>query len=436
MNTKKKLSSIGFFALLLLFTVLSSCKNKHENHQQVNEHGQHSNAAYACPMKCEGDKTYPSPGNCPICKMKLVLIEEELIQSISPGKQVLSRQATVKLQSGINGDIIKAQGYITTDQNRNKSVAARFSGRIEKLYVKFSNQYVNQGDKIMNIYSPDLRTFQEEHLFILKSNNENSLIEKSREKLRLLGITDNQITQLEKNGTVALTIPVYSPANGYVFFSEQSQQQNAGTKNNPAMNTMNMKQNANNESSYDASASQIREGMYVNEGQKLFSVNDLQEVWALVSVVNQYLNQIHENQSVEIIAETNPSKPLKGKVALIEQTFEEASQRFARVRIVLPNSNNLLKINSLVTAQFTISKSKSKNMQVPSSAVYKTGLNAFVWVKTDTTQNGTGIFQLRKVIAGTSANGMITIQSGLTPNEEIAKEAGLMTDSETFLNEN
>lgn len=434
MNTKKKLSSIGFFALLLLFTVLSSCKNKHENHQQVNEHGQHSNAAYACPMKCEGDKTYPSPGNCPICKMKLVLIEEELIQSISPGKQVLSRQATVKLQSGINGDIIKAQGYITTDQNRNKSVAARFSGRIEKLYVKFSNQYVNQGDKIMNIYSPDLRTFQEEHLFILKSNNENSLIEKSREKLRLLGITDNQITQLEKNGTVALTIPVYSPANGYVFFSEQSQQQNAGTKNNPAMNTMNMKQNANNESSYDASASQIREGMYVNEGQTLFSVNDLQEVWALVSVSNQSANQIHENQSVEIVSENNPSKTFKGKVGLIEQTFEEANQRFARVRIVLPNANNSLKINSLITAQFALSD--SRNLQVPSSAVYKTGLNAYVWVKTDTTRSGTGIFQLRKVIAGTSTNGMITIKSGLSPNEEIAKEAGLMTDSETFLNAN
>jgi len=160
----------------------------------------------------------------------------------------------------------------------------------------------------------------------------------------------------------------------------------------------------------------------------------LQEVWALVSVSNQYANQILENQSVEIVSENNPSKTLKGKVALIEQTFEEANQRFARVRIVLPNPNNSLKINSLVTAQFTLSK--SKNMQVPSSAVYKTGLNAFVWVKTDTTQNGTGFFQLRKVIAGTSANGMITIQSGLSPNEEIAKEAGLMTDSETFLNAN
>lgn len=416
---------------LLLVSVFSSCNNKqseqgHENHVQ-------DEGDYICPMRCEGEKTYPQPGNCPVCKMKLVLVEEELIQAISPSKQVLSRQATVKLQSGSNGDIIKAQGYITTDPNRNKSVAARFSGRIEKLYVKFSNQYVKQGDKIMDIYSPDLCTFQEEHLFILKSNNENSLIEKSREKLRLLGITDNQITQLEKNGTVALTISVYSPANGYVFFSEQSQQQNAGTKNNPAMNTMNMKQNANNGSSYDASASQIREGMYVNEGQKLFSVNDLQEVWALVSVANQYLNQIHENQSVEIIAETNPSKPLKGKVALIEQTFEEASQRFARVRIVLPNSNNLLKINSLVTAQFLLTE--NNNLQVPSSAVYKTGLNAYVWVKTGTTQNGTGIFQLRKVITGSSSNGMTTIKSGLSSDEEIAVQAGLMTDSETFLNE-
>ncbi len=429
MNTRKKLNSIGFFALLLIFTVLSSCKNNHENHQQEATHEQNSGAVYTCPMHPEIIRN--QPGNCPICKMKLVLVEEELIQAISPSKQVLSRQATLKLQLGSNGDIIKAQGYITTDPNRNKSIAARFSGRIEKLYIKFNNQYVKQGVKIMEIYSPDLRTFQEEHLFILKSNNENSLIEKSREKLRLLGVTDNQITQLEKKGIVALTVSVFSPANGYVFFSEQSPQPNSGTKNNPAMSTMNMKQSTNNEASYASSASQIREGIYVNEGQTLFSVNDLQEVWALISVSNQNANQIHENQSVEIISENNPSNTLKGKVSLIEQTFEEANQRFARVRIVLSNSNNSLKINSLVTAQFALSD--SKNLQVPSSAVYKTGLTAYVWVKTDTTRNGTGIFQLRKVIAGASSSGMTTIKSGLSPDEEIAKEAGMMTDSETFL---
>ena len=105
-----------------------------------------------------------------------------------------------------------------------------------------------------------------------------------------------------------------------------------------------------------------------------------------------------------------------------------------RIRIVLPNARNLLKINSLVTAQFI--SSDIKNVQVPASAVYKTGLNAYVWVKTDTTRSGTGIFQLRKVLAGASHNGMTIIKSGFSSDEEIALHAGLMTDSETFLNIN
>lgn len=434
MNTKRKSSSIGFFSLLLLFTVLSSCKNEHENHQHVNDYGVHGNSAYACPMQCEGGVTHPAPGNCPICKMRLALVEEELIQAHSPSKQVLSRQTTVKMQLGSNGDIIKAHGYITTDPNRNRSVAARFAGRIEKLYVKFSNQYVRQDEKIMDIYSPGLRSIQEEHLFLYKSNTENTLVVKSREKLRLLGITENQIIQLEKNGTVALSVSVFSPANGYVFFNTPSTRESTTAKNTSAMNAMSMKLNTINENSYAVSASQVREGMYVNEGQTLFSVNDLQEVWALISVTNQYIDQIQEYQSVEIVSENNPSTTIDGKVSLMEQTFEDYNQRFARVRIVLPNPNNSLIINSLVTAQFAFSD--RKKLQVPSSAVYKTGLNAYVWVKTDTTRGGTGIFQLRKIITGASINGMIGIKSGLSPNEEIAREAGLMTDSETYLNAN
>lgn len=430
MNMRKKLSSIAFWGLLSV-SVISSCKNEgsekgHENHVQ-------DEGDYICPMRCEDDKTYPLPGNCPVCKMKLKLAEEKLVQTASPNQQVLSRQATVKLQAGSDGRTIKAQGFIVPAQNHNLSVAARFGGRIEKLYVKFSNQYVKQGDKIMDIYSPDLRTFQEEHLFLLKSSTENNLIDQSKEKLRLFGITEGQITQLEENRAVALTVSVYSPVNGYVFFDARSDRENVIAKSASDMNTMSMQQNSSNESSYSASASQIREGMYVNEGQTLFNVNPLQEVWALVSVSNQNLNQIHENQSVEIFSESNPAIILKSKVALVEQTFEEASQRFTRVRIVLPNSNNLLKINSLVTAQFTLSN--NENLQVPSTAVYKTGLNAYVWVKTDTTRSAIGIFQVRKVITGTSNKGMTVIENGLSPDEEIAKQAGLMTDSETFLNE-
>jgi len=428
MNVRKKLNSISIIWLFVVGVFLS-CKNEQSQDNHQNHLQEHDN--YICPMGCEGDKTYPQPGNCPICNMTLQLVEEELIQIVSPNKQVLSRQATVKLQSGSDGKTLKAQGFIVPAQNQNLSVAVRFGGRIEKLYVTFSNQYVKKGSKIMDLYSPDLRTFQEEHLFLLKSNADDNLIVKSKERLRLLGITNSQIDKLEKNGTVALTISIYSPVNGYVFFDGTTVQENTSSKSTSSMNTMNQ-QNTDG-SSYSESASQIREGIYVNEGQTLFSVNPLQEVWALVSVSNQYLNQISKNQTVEIISETNPSKALKGKVALIEQTFEETSQRFARVRIVLKNPSNFLKINSLVTAHFATNK--SKNLQVPSTAVYKTGLNSYVWVKKDSTRNGIGIFQVRKVIAGSSNIGMTTIKSGLSPNEEIALQAGMMTDSETFLNE-
>jgi len=428
---RRKLNSIGFIALLLSVSMFSSCKN--ENIEHGHENHMHDAGDYICPMGCEGDKTYPQPGNCPVCKMKLQVVEEQLVQTVSPNKQVLSRQATIKLQAGRSGRTMKAQGLIVPAQDHNLSVAARFGGRIEKLYIKFSNQHVKQGDRIMDIYSPELRTYQEEHLFLLRTNAENGLIDGSRQKLRLLGITESQIAQLEKSGTVTLTIPVHSPVSGFVIFDVPSAQENATPTKASAMNSMGMQQNTGNESAYAASGSQIREGMYVNEGQTLFSVNPLQQVWALVSVSSQSLDQIRENQSVEIVSESNPSLVLNGKVELIEQTFEEAGQRFARVRIVLNNPNNSLKINSLVTAHFVLGSNEA--LQVPSSAVYRTGLNAYVWVKADTTRSGTGIFQLRKVIAGSGSNGMTTIKSGLSSDEEIALQAGLMTDSETILNE-
>lgn len=342
------------------------------------------------------------------CKDRMedpVLTEEPVdieVQSASPNQLVLSRQATVKLGSGNGNSEIKAQGYIITDPNRNHAVAARVSGRIEKLYSKFSGQKVKKGDKIMDLYSPELLTFQEEHLFLIRSNSDKTLIENSGKKLRLLGMHDGQIDQLEKKGTVAQTISIYSPEEGFVFFDVQS------------------------------GMAQIREGSYINTGQVLFNVNDLKEVWALVSVSERFLDQLTTGQSALIAAEDNPTKKVSGKVILIEPAFEDADQRFVRVRITLSNPGHSLKVNTLISAQLAMS-GKSQLM-VPSSAVYRTGRQAFVWVKADTTDLGTGIFELRKLIAGPVQNGYIPITGGLQGDEEIAKEAGLMSDSETFLN--
>ncbi len=431
MNTKRKLNNLLFLALSLIITIFSSCKNKERGGHK--EHTQQEAVTYTCPMHPEVQSD--QPGKCPICKMNLEpIVDDTLVQVISPNLQVLSRQATLKLQPGINEKSITANGFIDIDPNRNLSVSARFGGRIEKLYVKFSLQYVKKGEKIIDLYSPELATIQEEHLFLIKSKAENSLFEKSRERLRLLGITENQITQLEKSGNVAFTVSFFSPSDGYVFFNEQVKNKSEPSESPSAMNGMGMKTTINKGNIFSSTASQIREGTYVNEGQTLFSVNDLQQVWALVYLPDPQFSQIMVNQSVEIISENNSAKVVKGKISLIEQTFEENNQRFSRVRIELPNADKSLKINSLITAHFTLSD--NNNLQVPASAIYRAGLNSYVWVKTGKTKKGTGIFQLRKVTASASNNGIALILNGLSPDEEIAKEAGFMTDSETFLNAN
>jgi membrane fusion protein, copper/silver efflux system len=430
MNSKRKSTSVCWLVCLLL--VLVSCRT--ETGEQGHEHHLQTGSEYICPMRCEGDKTYPQPGSCPVCKMDLQEVAEELVQVVSPNHQVLSNQATVLLQSDSGENKIKAQGFIVPAQNENQSVAARFGGRIEKLYVRFSNQFVRRGEKIMDLYSPELRTIQEEHLFLYRSNTENTLLQNSRERLRLLGVSESQINQLETKGLVSLTISVVSDVSGYVFFGSPNVQEVQSPKAAAEMNTMSMQQTNREENNYATSATQIREGMYINAGQTLFTVNPLRNVWAVVSVSNSYLNLIRTSQPVEVIPESNPSSKLMGKIALMEPTFQEADQRFARVRIVLNNAGNLLKINSLVTAHFTLDNGTS--LRVPSSAVYKTGLHAFVWVKIDTTRKGTGVFQTRRVIIGPETNGMTLIKGGLLPTERIALRAGLMTDSETFLDEN
>jgi Cu(I)/Ag(I) efflux system membrane fusion protein len=411
---------IGIFGIL----VFSACNNteKHEQHEAV---------IYTCPMHPEVESFVQ--GFCPKCKMKLELKTDEVSeQVISPNKQVLSRQSTIKLQTQTEEQNLKAQGFIDVDRTRNKSISARFGGRIEKLFVKYDLQFVKKNAKILELYSPELNTIQEEHIFLLKSKTETTLIEQSRQKLKLLGMTDNQISLLEKNGTFTKTISIYSPSDGYVIFnSETNSSLGKEELQNTSMNSMTMSEKSSTGSSTN---SKISEGAYINKGETLFSVNDLHNVWAIVSVSSELHAEIQNNSQVKIISELFPTKPLIGKVALTEQTFEDINQRFIRIRIDLPNTEGALKINSLVTAEIPLVSTGS--FQIPVSSVYRTGLSSFVWVKSGTTSNGTGIFKLRKVTTGLATNGMIMVVNGLQTNEEIAEHAGYLTDSETFLNEN
>lgn len=474
MNMKKK-SNNCFGFLLLALVLFSACSNSpnlenHEQHQGViytcpmhpeieskeagncpicnmklvpkisenntNNHQQHQQQEiiYTCPMHPEIESN--EEGICPKCKMNLELkISSATHQLISPNKQVLSRQSTIKLNSNNKAEIIHAQGIIGLDKNKNISVSARYGGRIEQLAIKYDWQFVKKGDKILDLYSPELNTIQEEHLFLLKSNTTETLINQSREKLRLLGISPEQIKTLETSGKINATVSVFSPATGYVFFDlELQNSNNSSSSESSSTNAMGMQtMSNNNEKKFSSNNSQIRQGMYINKGQNLFVINDLQSIWATISIPSEFSTLVSKNKSVEISSEVLGNNTVMGNISLIEQEFEEKKQRFVKVRVPLKNTNNQLKINAPITAKILLD---NRHFQIPSSAIYRTGLSAVVWVKKGVTEEGTGIFELRKVTIGSTINGMTTIIHGLSSDEEVAKQAGYLSDSETFLNGN
>ena len=81
---------------------------------------------------------------------------------------------------------IDALGRVEYDTRMTGSISARVSGRIEKLYVRYKYQQIRKGQKIMDVYSPELLTAQQNLLFVIQNDAGNSsLIAAARQRLIL-----------------------------------------------------------------------------------------------------------------------------------------------------------------------------------------------------------------------------------------------------------
>lgn len=360
---------------------------------------------------------------------------EQMGEIASPTNQVvISNQATVAPAYATSAVPVPVQGYITYDLRRNKQVAARVGGRIEKLYVRYNQQYVNRGDRIMDLYSPELSTFQDELLYLVRTGAEPRLLEQGREKLRLLGLSRAQVSHLEKTGSQVSTVTLYSPYQGYILLTPEGGPQAVAAGSGAAAGAagaMAGMGSAANTPVYSSPAEEaMREGAYVNAGQTLFSVNDLQQVWAILSFETHFSALIRENDAVELQSEMMPERTLAITVGLVEPIFRQ-QQKFIQARAYLPNPGRRLKINSLVSG--SILPRSGQVLLVPASSVYDLGRRKIVWVYRGKTPEGNKRFAAREVRTGAVQAGNIRITGGLGRHEQIAREAGYLVDSESFI---
>ena len=292
MKGKMKAIRIVFISILASTMLLTACSDKKKEQTTVQVK---SDAKYTCPMHPQILEDHP--GSCPICGMALVKKSGQASEGsgislntvLEPvNSTVITSVPAISPEQKEIATTISAQGYLDFDARMFNNIASRYSGRIEKLYIKYAFQEIHTGERIFDIYSPDMVTAQQDLIYLEKNSPaEIGLINAAKQKLLLLGMTSAQVSQVLQTGKAFYSLPVYSQYEGHVHDMPHSQMGGA----------------SNDQPSTDFANNlplSIKEGMYVEKGQNLFNVVNPHMLWAIIKIDRSAVASLKLNQPVKI----------------------------------------------------------------------------------------------------------------------------------------
>ena len=370
---------------------------------------------YICPMHPQIRSDHP--GVCPICHMDLVLKEEVDAEAefdslkeheneigdvvISSSQQVLANVQTEKVSIREFKSSLDFNGFIKISESNMRHIATPISGKLVRMYVNYEGQIVSKGEKVLDIYSPEIYSTQKEYLLALRnlanaksSGNElviaqaESLISSTKNRLRLWEMTSEQIDDLENTKEVQDYIPVFSKYSGVI------------TKK------------------------LVHEGHWAMAGEDIYDIVDMSTLWVIASIPESDISSIKMGQSAKITSIAYPGEVFNAKVNFISPVLDPDS-RTLEVRFDVSNRNYRLKPDMYVKAEVG-SANYQWNIVVPRNAVLRTGKMDMVYIK-----KGANVFSPKMVTVGGEKDGYYLITSGLAEGDEIVTSAGFLLDSES-----
>ncbi|MCF6268323.1 MAG: efflux RND transporter periplasmic adaptor subunit [Melioribacteraceae bacterium] len=393
------------------------------------------------------------PGDCPICGMKLLPIKSNTTASSTtssgekkimyyrapmnpnevydePGKSrmgmdlvpvyedegaasgvvtvdgAVMQSMNVKIEHVKLRDIsstIFTNGILFTDERVEYVVNTKVGGWIEKLYVNYTGQEVKKGEKLVEIYSPELVAAQQELLTAVSYekavsgssdseilNSGSDLVKNAIRKLELYDISKSDIEKLIETKNVTKLMTIYAPFAGTVLTKK------------------------------------VNEGEKINAGREITKIADLTNLWLKADIYESELNKIELGSTVETAFSYNPSKIYKGKISFIYPTVDPKT-RTVQIRIDLKNRSGELKPAMFGNVEI-FGKRFGMQPTVPETAVLRSGKKTLIMLAL-----GVGRFKPVEVKLGLYSDGYYQILKGVQEGDMIVTSSQFMLDSESSL---
>ncbi len=357
---------------------------------------QETSTTYTCSMHPQVRQD--EPGKCPICGMDLIPAEESG-QSKDPDPLEMTKEAvklaeiqTSRVSQSQANKTLSLNGKVEVDQRKIYVQPGHFPGRIEELAVSFEGEYVEKGQVIATIYSPELISAQQELLEALEVKNTNpQMLEAARNKLRQWKLTDQQIQAIEEKGTVRETMKIRADVSGIVH------------------------------------KQMVREGDYIQKGTRLFHIARIDKVWIHFDAYQDEIPFIDKGDPIKFTVSSMPGKTFSSRVTFVDPLMNEKS-RVAKVRAEASNTSGHLKPGMFAKGILKGDGGpNARELTVPKSAVMWTGTRSVVWVKQP--DKDQPVFSLRQVTLGPSLGNAYVIKSGLEKGEQVVTHGTFAVDA-------
>ena len=331
-----------------------------------------------------------------------VILGIEKVQKLG----VKSEVATMRLLDST----VRAVGKIEINERRTYTIAPKFEGWVERLYVNTVGQRVSKGQPLFDVYSPELISALREYALARKgeqslnhagdatgedANRDDAmasmkqLAAASLARLKNWDIADDQIRQMA-NGEARQNLKYYSPVAGIVLEKKAVQ------------------------------------GMRFLPGEVLYQIADLSSVWVQAEVAEQDIGLVKVGSVARVDIAAYPDRHFQGKVDFIYPTLDSAT-RTVQVRVELANPDGLLKPAMFANVQLAALQS-GKVLTVPVSAVIDSGKRQIVLV-----QLAEGHFEPRTVKLGNRSENYVEVLEGVAEGEQVVTSANFLIDSESNL---